>query len=206
MFVLSGGRVIRLEKTEQINPKTEGFLVGGTDYRFETSKDDYVTIGTTPYTFRGGELIRLVLNGDQQRGRMTVTKGGTDLVEFSFNVTVQRLVNGVWTDVKDGSGNVVSGPITDIHITSVNKNAINTESNLTYRQPSYESWTMLRLDGETVIPSVVDQHPFEFTNLHIVHDNSKHEGNNIMWIWLEPGNNSLLVEGDYVAPPEPTIF
>jgi hypothetical protein len=39
--------------------------------------------------------------------------------------------------------------------------------------------------------------------LHIVHDNKYHDDitsniNNIMWIWLDEGNNSLLVEGDYV--------
>src|SRR5690606_14647842 len=118
--------------------------------------------------------------------------GGTDLVEWSFNTTVQKLVNGVWTTV-------ASGPITDIKITNINKNGGVTGSNLTYMHAPYLSNTMLRLNGEPVITSPPDdQTPFEFTNLHIVHDNRYHEGNNIMWIWLEPGNNSLLVQGDYV--------
>ena len=193
MLVPMGGKVIRLEKAEQINTATEGYLVGGSYFQVETSGKDHVTINGSSYKFSNNEEVRFVINGDQNRGRITVTKGGTDLVEFSFNVTMQKKIGGVWTDVPGASG-----LITDISITNINKNGIVMDSNLTYRQPSYESWTMLRLDGETRIPSVDDQTPFEFTKLHIVHDNSQHEGNNIMWIWLEPGNNSLLVEGDYV--------
>ena len=197
MRVPMGGKVIRLEKTEQINTATEGYLVGGSYFQVDTTGKDHVTINGSTYKFKNNDEVRFVINGDQNRGRMTVTKGGTDLVEFSFNVTMQKRVGGNWVDVEGASG-----LISDISITNINKNGIVTESTLTYRHPSYESWTMLRLDGETVIPSVVDQTPFEFTNLHIVHDNSQHEGNNIMWIWLEPGNNSLLVEGDYVNYPE----
>lgn len=187
-----GGEVIRLEKTEAYIQGGSGYLVGGTFLQLDTTKKDYLWIGGSKYTFGNGDKIRLVLDGDQDRGRMTVTKGGTDLVEWSFNTTVQKLVNGVWTTV-------ASGPITDIKITNINKNGGVTGSNLTYMHAPYLSNTMLRLNGEPVITSPPDdQTPFEFTNLHIVHDNRYHEGNNIMWIWLEPGNNSLLVQGDYV--------
>lgn len=124
---------------------------------------------------------------------MTVTKGGTDLVEWSFNTTVQKKINGVWTTI-------ASGPVSEILIENINKNGGNEdESTLAYMHAPYLSWTMLRLNGEPVITSPPDDPtPFEFRNLHIVHDNRYHEGNNIMWIWLEPGNNSLLVQGDYV--------
>lgn len=193
-----GGSVIRLEKAEQINTETEGYLVGGSYFQIEAKAGDHMTINGSTYPLGNKkdntEEVRFVLNGDQNRGRMTVTKGGTDLVEFSFNVTVQKNINGVWTDIPGASG-----LMTDVRITNINKNGIVLGSNLTYRQPSCESWTMLQLDGETLIPSVVDQTPFEFTKLHLVHDDSAHEGNNIMWIWLEPGNNSLLVEGDYAS-------
>lgn len=187
-----GGEVIRLEKTEAYIQGGSGYLVGGTFLQLDTTNKDYLWIGGSKYTFGNGDKIRLVLDGDQDRGRMTVTKGGTDLVEWSFNTTVQKLVNGVWTTI-------ASGPITDIKITNINKNRGVTGSNLTYMHAPYLSNTMLRLNGEPVITSPPDdQTPFEFTNLHIVHDNRYHEGNNIMWIWLEPGNNSLLVQGDYV--------
>ena len=193
-----GGRVIRLDKVEQIVTTTEGYVVGGTYLQVDVKGGDHVTFGTnTPYTFpNNNEVFRFVLNGDQNRGRLTITKGPTELVEFSFNATLQHQVNGVWTAVPG-----CSGPITDIHITNLNKNTATAGSTLTYRQPPYRSDTMLRLDGRPVItspPEPPNSTPFEFSNLHIVHDNSEHEGNNIMFIYLEPGLNSLLVEGDYV--------
>ena len=128
---------------------------------------------------------------------MTVTKGGTDLVQWTFDTTVQKKVNGVWTTLG-------SGPVTDVSITNINKNGIINDSTFTYRMPSYVSNnTMLRLDGEPVItapPEPLNGTPLEFVDLHIVHDNRFHEGNNIMWIWLTPDNNSLLVEGDVRVP------
>ncbi len=187
-----GGSVMRLEKTEAIETNTSGYLVGGTYFQCDTKGGDHVTFGTTEFQLSGD--VRFILNGDQDRGRMTVTKGGTDLIEFSFNVTMQKKVNGVWTNVTGASG-----LITGISITNINKNGIVQDSTLTYRQPPHTSDTMLRLDGKPRITSPPDDGtPLEFKDLHIVHDNSEHEGNNIMFIWLEPGHNSLLVEGDYV--------
>ncbi|MEN6343618.1 MAG: type IV pilin N-terminal domain-containing protein [Methanospirillum sp.] len=189
-----GGSVMRLEKEEETGTNTSGYLVGGTYLQVDTKGGDHVTFGTTEFTFGNNEEVRFVLNGDQDRGRLTITKGPTELIEFSFNVTMQKQINGVWTNVTGASG-----MITDIRITNLNKNKSTTESTLTYRQPPYNSTTMLRLDGRPRITSPPDDGtPLEFDNLHIVHDNSEHEGNNIMFIWLEPGQNSLLVEGDYV--------
>jgi len=190
-----GGSVMRLEKEEETGTNTSGYLVGGTFFQVDTKGGDHVTFGTTMYTFKNNEQVRLVLNGDQDRGRMTVTKGGTNLIEFSFNVTLQKMDNhGNWVDVPGASG-----LITDISITNINKNGGNEYSTLTFQQPPYNSTTMLRLDGKPRITSPPDDAtPLKFDNLHIVHDNSESEGNNVMWIWLEPGNNSLLVEGDYV--------
>ena len=129
-----------------------------------------------------------------------LAKGGTDLIEWTFDTTVQKKVNGVWTTIG-------SGPVTDVKITNINKNGIIKDSTLTYRMPAFvSSNTALRLDGEPVItspPEPLNGTPLEFVDLHIVHDNKYHDDlnpniNNIMWLWLTEDNNSLLVEGDYV--------
>ena len=194
----TGGRVIRLEKTQPADPKLKGYLLDGTFLQVDAHKGDYVKFGTTQFTFNNGDQLRFVINGNQTDGRLTVTKGGTDLVEFSFNVTLQKKVGNSWVNIPGASG-----PITDVSITNINKNGGNSdESTLIYRQPSYvSSNTMLRLDGEPVItapPEPPNGTPLLFEDLHIVHDNRFHEGNNIMWVWLSPENNSLLVEGKYV--------
>ncbi len=153
--------------------------------------------GTTQFTFSNNDQVRFVINGNQTEGRMTVTKGGTDLVEFTFNATVQKQVNGVWTTAG------ASGLITDISITNINKNGDIAESTLTYRQPSYvSSNTMLRLDGaarDHGPPEPPNATPFEFANLHIVHDNRYARGQqHHVDLARRRSNNSLLVEGDYV--------
>lgn len=195
-----GGRVIRLEKTQPPEPERKGHLVGGTYLQFETHSTDYVQIGTTRITFNNGDEIRFVLNGNQSSGRMTVTKGGTDLVEWTFNTSVQRKVHGEWTTIR-------SGPVTDVSITNINKNGIIMDSTLAYRMPAFvSSNTALRLDGKPVItapPEPLNGTPLEFVDLHIVHDNRYHDDlnpniNNIMWVYLTEENNSLLVEGNYV--------
>jgi len=188
----AGGHVVRLEKTEPSDPDVKGHLVGGSYLQVDTKGGDHVTFGTTTFTFGNNEQVRFVINGDQDRGRLTVTKGPTSLTEFSFNITMQKMNSaGAWVDVPGASG-----MITDIRITNINKNSV--QSNLTYEHPSYSSWTWLRLDGKDVIPQVVNGTPLQFTKMHILHDNSEGEGNNIMMIWLEPGLNTLLVEGNYV--------
>ena len=207
----AGGRVIRLEKTQPEDPKLKGYLLNGTFLQVDAHNGDYVRFGSTQFTFKNNDQLRFVINGNQTDGRLTVTKGGTDLVEFSFNVTLQKKVGNSWVTVTDSSGNVASGLITDVSITNINKNGGNSdESTLVYRQPSYvSSNTMLRLDGEPVItapPEPPNGTPLLFEDLHIVHDNRFHEGNNIMWVWLSPENDSLLVEGKYVSLDHPTIF
>ncbi|KAF5056614.1 hypothetical protein DSECCO2_365470 [anaerobic digester metagenome] len=190
-----GGVVMRLEKEEPSDdPSKNGHLVGGTYFQVETKGGDYATIAGQTFTFGNNEQVRFVIDGDQDRGRLTVTKGSTTLEEFSFNVFMQKKSGNEWVNVTGARGKV-----TDIRITNINKNGICEDSTLTYRQPSYNSETMLRLDGDPRITSPPDDStPLEFKKLHIVHDNSEHEGNNIMMIWLEPGINSLLVQGDYV--------
>ncbi|MEN6518315.1 MAG: type IV pilin N-terminal domain-containing protein [Methanospirillum sp.] len=190
----SGGSVIRLEKEQPADPNLQGYLVGGSYLQFDTKGGNYVTFGTRTFTFGNNEEVRFVMNGDQREGRLTITKGSTTVTELAFNVTLQKQVNGVWTDVSGASGMV-----TDISITNINKNGYG--GNLTYRQPSYASDTMLRLDGEPVItspPEPPNSTPLKFVDMYITHDNSEHEGNNIMFVWLTPEMDSLLVEGGYV--------
>lgn len=170
-----------------------GKLVDGTYFQCETSNNDYVVIDGTRHTF-DKDQVRFIINGNQTRGRLTITD--FDLIEFSFNVIMQVKTGDTWEEVDRGM-------ISDVRIRQINKNGISAASTLRYELTSVSADTTLDINGENVIDSPNDASPIEVWNCHIVHDNRYHEGNNVMYLHLEPNQNSLLVQCDTIVSPPP---
>jgi len=189
--LVGGGEVVHLVK--QIGG--QGKLIGGTYFQCETKNKDFAVIGGTKYTFKNGDKIRFTINGDQDRGRITIDK--LDLKEFSFNVILQVMDS-------DGNWDVLgTGMVTSVSVSNINKNHFSDESTLRYELVSGTPvQTSLDLNGKNVINGV-DNHPLTFSNMHIVHDNRYHEGNNVLDIHLDGNSDYVLAQCDYVVPPYP---
>lgn len=189
--LVGGGEVVHLVK--QIGG--QGKLINGTYFQCETNNKDFVTIGSKKHKFKNNDVIRFVINGDQDHGRITVDK--LDLKEFSFNVTLQvKNNNGGWDTL-------ATGPVSEVKVSNINKNAVSEESTLRYELVSGTPvQTSLDLNGINVINGI-DNHALTFSNMHIVHDNRYHEGNNILIIHLDGNSDLVLAQCDYVVPPYP---
>jgi len=183
------GEVVHLIKLAGGNGK----LVDGTYFQCETSKNDYVIIDGTRHSFNKDQ-VRFIINGNQTQGRFTITH--FNLIEFSFDVIMQEYEGNSWVE-KD------RGMISKISITQINKNGISADSTLRYELTSVSADTTLDINGVNVIDSPDDASSLDLKNCHIVHDNRYHEGNNVMYLHLEPNQNSLLVQCDTILSPPP---
>lgn len=188
---VEGGVVMYLNKTSE---GCGGYVVDGTTLLGEANQGDTVEIGDVDYTFgKDDKLFRFTIIGNQSSGELKIE--AHDLTKLTFNVRFEVSKNGnQWTEIGTGVPSAVT-----IH--SINKNAANEKSTLTYVNGcTIPSDTLLRLNGEVAIDSPADNTYLEFSLLHIVHDNRYGEGLNTMWLNLQPGYNLLLVQGKCDAP------
>lgn len=178
--ITENGVVIELDK--QIGGR--GRLLDGTYYTFEANKNkDVIKVdGRTVTIPHNTAVVKLVIDGDQYVGQMVTTK--LDLIEFSFRVKVY--VDNQLVD---------QGMVTEIFVNNINKNKYNPDSTLTYQLDSAGAYTHLDINGVNRIEGQNSQ-PMTVSNIHIIHDNRYHEGNNVRLIALGETSNYLLCQAN----------
>ena len=156
-----------------------GYMKSGTYYEMDVKKKDSIVLNGITYNLNNGDIVRLVINGDQNVGRIQM-RHPDDVIALTFNIRLY--INGVYQD---------AGVPSSINI-GVDKN--HDISTLTYELQPCISSTNLLIDGVPVISGTSGVR-ISIQNMEIIHDNSVPYGN-VMIINLNGVFNQINCEGD----------
>jgi hypothetical protein len=126
-----------------LNKNDIGGVIKDGGYISFTNEGDsrYITIDGTQYDLASGDSVKLEIVNDQTSGQIDMNIGSAQISTFDFNVNLY--INGDLEATGDVSSLYVQ-PISDF------------SSTLRYELSSYDSWTSLEADGNTIISGTND--------------------------------------------------
>jgi len=156
-----------------------GVISSGTYIQFTNNgnnNDYWVEIDGSQKKLKKGEIVKLVIDGDQTAGSADMS--ANNISKFNFNVKLYI------------DGNLVDqGEVTGIHVVGYS----DYESTLTYKLPSHLSDTQLKVDGDTLISSW----PANDSAINLYNIGPSPTNNNFLTVIFDAGNTYFDCSADY---------